>query len=124
MKCPVHPTEYQPCQYCFGTQHSPASDGYDRVAIVNDMCSTWRHDYNLIITEDQRTVHGKILGGMTPRERSGMFAMMNQVFEHNVKPVLDRVKNEGRAEALNAVFQINGPSRAISQLKDKWAIRS
>ncbi len=29
---------------------------------------------------------------------------------------------EGRAEALNAVFQINGPSRAIAQLKKKWNI--
>jgi hypothetical protein len=33
-----------------------------------------------------------------------------------------RSQQEGRTEALNAVFQINGPSRAITQLKKKWGI--
>jgi len=32
-----------------------------------------------------------------------------------------RSRHEGRMEALNAVFQINGPSRAIARLTEKYA---
>lgn len=32
-----------------------------------------------------------------------------------------QAKHEGRMEALNAVFQINGPSRAIARLREKYA---
>jgi hypothetical protein len=35
---------------------------------------------------------------------------------------LGQERQAGRTEALNAVFQINGPSRAITQLKKKWGI--
>jgi uncharacterized protein (UPF0335 family) len=35
---------------------------------------------------------------------------------------LRAARQEGRIEALNAVFQVNGPSRAIAQLKKKWGI--
>jgi hypothetical protein len=35
---------------------------------------------------------------------------------------LEQSRQQGRAEALNAVFQTNGPSRAIAQLKKKWGI--
>ena len=34
---------------------------------------------------------------------------------------LKYARHEGRMEALDSVFQINGPSRAITQLKEKYA---
>jgi hypothetical protein len=40
----------------------------------------------------------------------------------NQYEALEQAKQEGRMEALNDVFQINGPSRAITQLKKKWGI--
>lgn len=30
---------------------------------------------------------------------------------------------EGREQALNGIFQINGPSRAITKLREKWKIK-
>lgn len=37
MKCPNHPTEYQPCQYCFGTQHSAGAALLSRALSTEDM---------------------------------------------------------------------------------------
>lgn len=35
-----------------------------------------------------------------------------------------RLINQGRKEALDAVFQINGPSRAIKQLREKFGLET
>lgn len=73
---------------------SDASDGYDRDAIVTGMCMTWGHDYGLLKTSEERELVGdaifKIMCGMTQQERDSLYSRMNQVFEHNIKPLLDR----------------------------------
>jgi uncharacterized coiled-coil DUF342 family protein len=53
-------------------------------------------------------------------ERDGILRDIKQLRgEFNAKVM--KARHEGRNEALDAVFQINGPSRAITRLKEKYA---
>lgn len=63
-----------PCGTCAGRKPSAAASGYDRKKIVTGMCFTWRHDYGL----------------MEAREKETLYACMDQVFEHDIKPLLDK----------------------------------
>ncbi len=57
-----------------------------RLQIINDMCMTYRHDYGITISEDDRMY--TLNSGMTEREREGFFNTMAQVFDHHIEPIL------------------------------------
>ena len=67
----------------------------DREQIINNMCMTFRHDYGLVISEDDRMY--TLNSGMTELERQGLFSTMSQVFDHHFANVLEdyRKVNEG-----------------------------
>ena len=58
-----------------------------RENIINSMCLTFRHDYNLVITEDDRMY--SLASGMTEREREALFNIMEQIFNRNISRFLD-----------------------------------
>ena len=58
-----------------------------REDIINSMCLTFRHDYNLVITEDDRMY--SLAAGMTEREREALFNIMEQIFNRNINRFLD-----------------------------------
>jgi hypothetical protein len=58
-----------------------------REDIINSMCLTFRHDYNLVITEDDRMY--SLAVGMTEREREALFNIMEQIFNRNINRFLD-----------------------------------
>ena len=71
-----------------------ASAGYDRAAIVHGMCMTWRHDYGLTKREEDRESMGfawEAMCGMTRDEQQFLYSKMDQVFQHNIKPLLERL---------------------------------
>jgi hypothetical protein len=53
----------------------------DRDQIINNMCLTFRHDYGIVITEEDRMY--SLAAGMTKREREALFNDMAQVFDHH-----------------------------------------
>jgi hypothetical protein len=59
----------------------------NREQIINNMCLTFRHDYGLVISEDDRMY--TLNSGMTELERQGLFNTMSQVFDHNIAPLVD-----------------------------------
>ena len=59
----------------------------NREEIINNMCMTFRHDYGLVISEDDRMY--TLNSGMTELERQGLFNTMAQVFDHNIAPLVD-----------------------------------
>ena len=58
-----------------------------REDIINSMCLTFRHDYNLVITEEDRMY--TLTVGMTEREREALFNIMEQIFNRNINRFLD-----------------------------------
>jgi len=58
-----------------------------REDIINSMCLTFRHDYNLVITEDDRMY--SLAAGMTEREHEALFNIMEQIFNRNINRFLD-----------------------------------
>lgn len=59
----------------------------NREQIINDMCSTFRHDYNIEISED---VHMYTLNsGMTKLQREQLYRSMSQVFDHSIAPYME-----------------------------------
>lgn len=68
----------------------------NREQIINNMCITFRHDYGLVISEDDRMY--TLNSGMTEREREELFNDMAQVFDHNFANILEdyrKVKEGG-----------------------------
>jgi hypothetical protein len=67
----------------------------NREQIINDMCMTFRHDYGLVISEDDRMY--TISSGMTELERQGLYSTMSQVFDHHFATSLEEYRkvNEG-----------------------------
>ena len=51
------------------------------------MCLTFRHDYGLVITEEDRMY--SLAAGMTERERESLFSTMAQVFDHHFATELE-----------------------------------
>ena len=58
-----------------------------REEIINSMCLTFRHDYGLRISEDDRMY--TLMSGMTEGEAQALFNDMAQVFDHNIAPLVD-----------------------------------
>lgn len=59
------------------------------------MCMTFRHDYGLVISEDDRMY--TLMSGMTERERESLYRDMSQIFDNDIAPLLEdyRKVNEG-----------------------------
>lgn len=58
-----------------------------REEIINNMCMTFRHDYGLVISEDDRMY--TLNSGMTEREREALFNTMAQIFDNDIAPLVD-----------------------------------
>ena len=59
----------------------------NREQIINDMCMTFRHDYGLRISEDDRMY--TLMSGMTEREAQELFNTMAQIFDNDIAPLVD-----------------------------------
>jgi len=62
-----------------------------REQIIHNMCMTFRHDYGLEISEDDRMY--TLMSGMTKLERQGLYRSMSQIFDNDIAPYMD-FKNE------------------------------
>lgn len=58
-----------------------------REEIINNMCMTFRHDYGLRISEDDRMY--TLMSGMTEREAQELFNTMAQIFDNDIAPLVD-----------------------------------
>jgi hypothetical protein len=58
-----------------------------REQIINNMCLTYRHDYGLTISEDDRMY--TLNSGMTERERESLYRDMSKIFDHEIAPYMD-----------------------------------
>lgn len=65
-----------------------------REEIINNMCMTFRHDYGLVISDDDRMY--SLMSGMTESERKMLFNNMAQIFDNDIAPLL---KNYNQYEA-------------------------
>ena len=59
----------------------------NREEIIHNMCMTFRHDYGLEISEDDRMY--TLNSGMTKREREGLFSTMAQIFDNDIAPYME-----------------------------------
>jgi len=69
-----------------------------REEIINSMCLTFRHDYGLVISEDERMY--SLSSGMTELERQGLFTTMSQVFDHHFANSLEEYRKVNEGEAI------------------------
>ena len=58
-----------------------------REEIINNMCMTFRHDYGLRISEDDRMY--TLMSGMTEREAQALFNTMAQIFDNDIAPHME-----------------------------------
>ena len=56
-----------------------------REEIITDMCYTYRHDYGL----NKDPNDPSWLSGMTPSEREGLYNTMAQIYDNDIKPIMD-----------------------------------
>ena len=70
----------------------------DREQLITDMCLTFRHDYGLVISEDERMY--SLSSGMTELERQGLFTTMSQVFDHHFANSLEEYRKVNEGEAI------------------------
>lgn len=59
----------------------------NREQIIHNMCMTFRHDYGLRISEDDRMY--SLMPGMTEREAQGLFTTMSQIFDNDISPYME-----------------------------------
>lgn len=59
----------------------------NREQIINNMCMTFRHDYGLRISEDDRMY--SLMSGMTEREAQALFNDMAQIFDNDIAPYME-----------------------------------
>lgn len=62
-----------------------------RKEIINNMCMTFRHDYGLRISEDDRMY--TLMSGMTEREAQELFNTMAQIFDNDIAPLIENAIN-------------------------------
>ena len=70
----------------------------NREQIINNMCMTFRHDYGLVISEDDKMY--TLMSGMTEREREALFNDMAQIYDHNFAPTLEEYRKVNEGEAI------------------------
>jgi hypothetical protein len=56
-----------------------------REEIITDMCYTYRNDYGL----DKDPKGPSWLAGLTPDERKGLYNIMANIYDNNIKPIMD-----------------------------------
>jgi hypothetical protein len=66
-----------------------------REQIITNMCYTYRHDYGLTISEDERMY--TLNSGMTNREKESLWKQMAQIFDNDIAPHME-FKNEVQKE--------------------------
>lgn len=66
-----------------------------REQIINNMCMTYRHDYGLTISEDDKMY--TLNSGVTETERKAIWNTMAQIFDNDIAPYMD-FKNEVQKE--------------------------
>lgn len=54
------------------------------------MCMTFRHDYGLRISEDDRMY--TLMSGMTEQEAQALFNDMSQIFDNDIAPLIENTK--------------------------------
>jgi hypothetical protein len=59
----------------------------NREQIINNMCLTFRHDYGLEISEDDKMY--TLNSGMTKQEREALHRGMAQIFDNDIAPYMD-----------------------------------
>ena len=67
-----------------------------REQIINNMCYTYRHDYGLTISDDDKMY--TLNSGVTELERKYIWQQMTQIFDNDIAPYMD-FKNEVQKEA-------------------------
>lgn len=58
-----------------------------REEIITRMCYTYRHDYGLEISEDDKMY--TLMSGMTRREREELYNTMSQIFDNDIAPNME-----------------------------------
>jgi hypothetical protein len=58
-----------------------------REEIINNMCLTYRHDYGLTISEDDKMY--TLNSGVTELERKGIWITMAQIFDNDIAPYME-----------------------------------
>jgi hypothetical protein len=58
-----------------------------REQIITSMCYTYRHDYGLTISEDDKMY--TLNSGVTELERKGIWNTMAQIFDNNIAPHME-----------------------------------
>ena len=66
-----------------------------REQIINNMCYTYRHDYGLTISDDDKMY--TLNSGVTELERKYIWQQMAQIFDNDIAPYMD-FKNEVQKE--------------------------
>lgn len=66
-----------------------------REQIITSMCYTYRHDYGLTISEDDRMY--TLNSGMTKSEQASLWRDMAQIFDNDIAPHME-FKNEIQKE--------------------------
>jgi len=62
-----------------------------REQIIHNMCMTYRHDYGLTISEDDKMY--TLTSGVTEQERKQIWNTMSQIFDNDIAPYME-FKNE------------------------------
>ena len=58
-----------------------------REQIITSMCYTYRHDYGLTISEDDKMY--TLNSGVTEQERKAIWNNMAQIFDNDIAPYMD-----------------------------------
>jgi len=58
-----------------------------REEIINNMCLTYRHDYGITISEDDKMY--TLSSGVTELERKGIWNTMAQIFDNDIAPYME-----------------------------------
>lgn len=58
-----------------------------REQVIYEMCMTFRHDYGLRISEDDRMY--TLMSGMTEPEAKALFNDMSQIFDNVIAPRME-----------------------------------
>ena len=59
--------------------------------LIDRMCMTWRHDFGLVREEGRDSLSG----GMTERERESLRGCMRQLWDHDIRPYVERLVASG-----------------------------
>ena len=58
-----------------------------REEIIHNMCMTFRHDYGLEISQDDRKY--TLNSGLTKLEQQALYSSMSQIFDNDIAPYME-----------------------------------